>query len=301
LGERDHPMALGVGPTLILLAGGRARRFGGIKPLAPVGPQGEAVIDLGVSDALEAGFSDVIVVVNPKTGPVIEKHIAASWPSQVSVSFAVQAVPRGTVDAVCTARSRADPSKPFGVVNADDLYGVEALRMVVTTLAGGETNMMVGFRLDRALVGSDPVTRGVCEIEGGKLRSIQERRQVVATAEGFVADDGLEPRLLPGETVVSMNLWGFQPSMWAILRWAMDQATDASEDNEVLLPELIGRLVGGELDAEFPGSRELLVASTSAHCVGVTHPDDLALVQAEIRAEIATGQRAPQPFAQLLA
>jgi len=285
--------------SLVVLAAGRARRFGGIKPLAPVGPEGEAVIDLGASDAYAAGFSKIVVVVNPETGPVIEEHIRASWPSGAPVEFVVQAEPRGTVDAVNAARGAVDTSRPFSVVNADDLYGAAALRTAHDALAADLGNVLVGFELQHAISGSDPVTRGVCDVVDGTLHAISERRNVVRHGNRFVADDGLEPAELSGSTIVSMNLWGFEAQLWDVFDWVMDRTSDASVDNEVLLPELVGRIIRGELADDFPALAPFHVPTTSAACIGVTHPDDLALVQAQVADQIRNGERAATLFSSL--
>lgn len=276
--------------ALVVLAAGRARRYGGIKPLAPIGPAGEAVIDLLAGDALRAGFSRLVLVVNPDTGPTIESHVAQAWPSGVDVAFCVQQRPIGTVDAVLAAREAVDATAAFGVANADDLYGADALSVLGRHLAGRGTNCLVAFRLDRALVGDLPVTRGVCEVRDGTLAGITERRNVSRSGE-FQVDDGRSPSVLGDATLVSMNLWGFAPAMWGALGDAMARAEGASEDDEVLLPELVGRFVadGGEL-----GRFEVL--STTSRCLGVTHPDDLDLVRDEIAVEIERGERPADVF-----
>lgn len=208
-----------------------------MKPLAPIGPDGEAVIDLLAGDALRAGFNRLVLVVNPDTGPQIEDHVAASWPSDVDVAFAVQPRPIGTVDAVLAARGAVDESTPFGIANADDLYGTDALQVLGHHLAERGTNCLVGFRLDQALVGDLPVTRGVCTVRDGVLVGIAERRQVTHVDGSFRSADGAEPATLDPSSLVSMNLWGFAPSMWGVLEDAMTAAKGASEDDEVLLPE----------------------------------------------------------------
>lgn len=277
--------------ALVVLAAGRARRYGGIKPLAPIGPAGEAVIDLLAGDALRAGFSSLVLVVNPDTGPTIRAHVASAWPSRVEVAFGVQERPIGTVGAVLAARDAVDPSTPFGVANADDLYGADALSVLGGHLEGHGTNCLVGFRLDRALVGELPVTRGVCEVADGALTGITERRGVSRRDGAFHVDDGLEPEVLDDATLVSMNLWGFEPGMWDELRAAMDAAHGASEDDEVLLPELVDRLIARS------GARSRFeVLSTTSRCLGVTHPDDLALVRDELAGEIERGERPTAPF-----
>src|SRR5258708_22584473 len=93
----------GAGPALVILAAGRAKRYGGCKPLAPVGPHGEAVIDIVASDALAAGFEVIVMVLGPSTGPAIRYHVEHTWPGAVDVRFATQPAPLGTVHAVLCA------------------------------------------------------------------------------------------------------------------------------------------------------------------------------------------------------
>jgi hypothetical protein len=247
------------------------------------------VIDLIASDAYGAGFGHIVVVINPDTGPIIQEHIAARWPAEASVSFAIQERPLGTVHAVLSARGALNDHVPFAVCNADDLYGAAAMSTLGTHLIGDGTNCLVGFRLDRALVGDQPVTRGVCEVRGGQLVGIVERRKVMRTASGFISDDGLEPRSLDNDRLVSMNLWGFQASMWHVLQSAMDDAVDASEDKEVLLPEIVGT----QLEVSGMG---FTVLATDSPCVGVTHPDDLTIVKRDVAEQIARGERAATVF-----
>lgn len=275
-------------PTLVILAAGRARRYGGVKQLAPVGVNGEAVIDLIASDAYLAGFGHIVVVINPDTGPLIKEHVAQHWPTDARVSFVEQERPLGTVHAVLAAEEALDPSSAFGVANADDLYGHDAMLALGNHLRDVGTNCVVGFRLDRALVGDSPVSRGICVIENGRLVSIDERRQVHTHNDDFVADDGLEPRILPADTSVSMNLWGFENSMWTEFHRAMDEA-EASEDAEVLLPVIIGEGLAN-------GSLHVTALATNSYCVGVTHATDLPLVQEDVRFQVEKGLRPAHAF-----
>ncbi len=274
----------GAGPTLVILAAGRAKRYGGCKPLAPVGPHGEAVLDLVASDALAAGFATIALVLGPGTGPAIHYHVERTWPDAVDVRFALQPEPRGTVDAVLSAAEFVGDA-PYGVGNADDIYGVAGCTLLAEHLrGGGDANALVGYRLADALIGFSPVTRGICQVDAaGRLLGVDERRQVRALpGGGFVAGDGREPASLPGDVRVSMNLWGFSPEFHKVLQGALDAASDASEENEVLLPEVVARSLGTSAFSVLP---------TEGRCVGVTHPDDLALVQAEMNREIAGGER----------
>ncbi len=274
----------GAGPTLVVLAAGRAKRYGGVKPLAPVGTHGEAVIDLVASDALEAGFSTIVMVLGPSTGPAIRYHVEHTWPAAVDVRFATQPAPLGTVNAVLCASEHVG-DEPYGVGNADDIYGPDGCALLAEHLrAGGDTNALVGYRLADAVIGFAPVTRGICDVGAdGTLRGVHERRQVTATPEGsFVAGDGHEPAILSPDARVSMNLWGFTPAFHKTLQAAMDAAVDASEEAEVLLPEVV---------AQSLPTNSFDVLPAQGRCIGVTHPDDLPLVQAELNRQVAAGER----------
>ena len=272
------------GLTLVILAAGRAKRYGGLKPLAPVGTHGEAVIDLVASDALAAGFETIVLVLGPASGPAIRYHVEHTWPEAVDVRFATQPAPLGTVDAVLSA-SDCVGAVPYGVGNADDIYGRDGCALLAEHLrAGGDANALVGYRLADAVIGFSPVTRGICRVaDDGRLLGVDERRQVHATAGGgFVAGDGREPTTLSADARVSMNLWGFTADFHRTLRTAMDEAVDASQESEVLLPEVVARSLG---------SVSFTVLAARGRCVGVTHPDDLSLVQAEVNREVAAGER----------
>jgi hypothetical protein len=274
----------GADPALVILAAGRARRYGGVKPLAPVGPHGEAVIDLVASDAVAAGFGAIVLVLGPSTGPAIRYHVEHTWPGAVDVRFADQPAPLGTVHAVLIASDHVGGA-PYGVGNADDIYGQPACaQLVAHLLARGDANALVGYRLSDAVIGASPVTRGICRVgEDGMLVRVDERRQVTRTSEGgFVAGDGREPRELSPDARVSMNLWGFTPAFHRTLQAAMDAAVDASEEAEVLLPEVV---------ADSLPTSSFTVLQAHGRCIGVTHPDDLGLVQAELNRQVAAGER----------
>jgi hypothetical protein len=282
----------GAGPALVILAAGRARRYGGCKPLAPVGPHGEAVIDLVASDAVAAGFGTMVLVLGPSTGPAIRYHVERTWPEAVDVRFALQPEPLGTVNAVLSASEHVGDNA-YGVGNADDIYGRAACAQLATHLeADPDANALVGYRLEDAVVGTSPVTRGLCRVgDDGTLIGVDERRQVTRTPEGgFVAGDGREPAELSPDSRVSMNLWGFTPAFHKTLQAAMDAATDASEESEVLLPEVVGASLA---------TSSFKVLPAQGRCIGVTHPDDLALVQAELNRQVAAGERPVRLWASL--
>ncbi len=278
------------GPSLVILAAGRARRYGGVKQLAPIGKHGEGVIDLLAADAFAAGFDDVVIVVNEDTGPMIEQHVGWHWPKDHRITFALQEKQRGTVSAVLAAESDLDLTKPFGVSNADDLYGREAFMKLGQHLASSDRNCLVGFELDRALVGNLPVSRGLCQVDDdGRLTDIVERRNVHATTDGYDADDGLEPVSLSPLATVSMNLWGFQPTILPLMRAALDEH-DFAEEPELQLSTFVGRILREGPTIVFD------VLPTRSRCIGVTHAQDLPVAQLLVRLEIEVGQRPEYTF-----
>lgn len=295
-------MSPSAAPVLVVLAAGAARRYGGCKPLAPVGPSGEAVIDLVASDAVASGFGAIVLVIHPETGPAIRYHVERCWPSSVDVSFAEQRVPLGTTHATLAARSSIGTGQPFAVANADDVYGLEAFGLLSHQLATSDgEHALVGFQLARTVVTDDPVTRGICEVDSGEhLVAMTERRQVSRLSGGtyFSSLDGLQPEKLDGEATVSVNLWGFRPEIWDVFEAAMadsgldeeailDQLARGVEvpKAEVLLPEVVGAAIASGTGLP------VRVLRTDSRCLGVTHADDLPVVQGNLSRQVAWGTR----------
>jgi choline kinase len=302
--------------TLVLLAAGRGKRFGGCKPLAPVGPNLEALIDVVASDAIAAGFGRLVVVVNPDTGPLIRSHVARSWPSEVAVEFCVQQRPTGTVGALVAARGLVEPGDPFGVANGDDIYGFGALEMLHRHLSPGTSgtgvaspeapsaataeHVLVAFRLAATIVSDDPVTRGICEIDSSEhLIALTERRQIArdATRGEIRSSDGHQPEALPAKSLVSLNLWGFQADIWTLLAEAIStserhRARDGESQPELLLPEVVGSLLAGS-QASRQGQPPFRALVTDSRCIGVTHAADLPIVQGELAMQVVLGVRPP--------
>jgi hypothetical protein len=294
-------MTGGGAPSLVVLAAGMARRYGGCKPLAPIGPNGEAVIDLLVSDAVAAGFGRIVLVLHPETGPAVRYHVEQCWPESVEVAFAEQRLPLGTVHAVLAAKEAVGTDRAFAVSNADDVYGEVAMGLLARQLAGvsGE-HVLIGYHLRATVATDDPVTRGICEVgDDGYLTALTERRQVTRHGgDRFTAEDGLPPHELGGDLPASVNLWGFQPAIWPVLESAMDAsgidehallaaaaAGGEVPKSEVLLPEVVATMVacGSGLPVR--------VVTTGAKLVGVTHAADLPVVSAELARQVAWGTR----------
>jgi hypothetical protein len=295
-------MTGGAAPALVVLAAGMARRYGGCKPLAPIGPNGEAVIDLLVSDAVAAGFGRVVLVLHPETGPAIRYHVKRCWPASVDVHFAEQRLPLGTVHAVLAGRAALEEGSSFAVCNADDVYGEKAMGLLFDHLSTGmPEHVLIGYHLSATVATDDPVTRGICEVDpNGYLRVLTERRQVTRHDNGlsFTSEDGLEPSKLDGALPASVNLWGFQAAIWEYFDAAMKssgldeeallEAVAAGADlpkAEVLLPEVVATMVAKQ------EGLPVRVIVTDEKLVGVTHAADLPVVSAELARQVAWGIR----------
>ncbi|MEW6477270.1 MAG: NTP transferase domain-containing protein [Actinomycetota bacterium] len=280
-------------PTLVLLAAGMGSRFGGPKQIAPIGPGGSALIDYAARDAVAAGFGRLVLIVRGEIIEAVERHIEDHWPGEVRPEYvrqdlepaAVAAVaagrakPLGTAHALIAAADRLDG--PFGVANADDLYGASAFAMLAGHLAGGGGHTLVGYRLANTLLGDRPVNRALCAVDAdGNVTGIVEGAVNVGDGELTWRPIGApedEARPMKGDEPVSMNLWGFTPEILPVLTEAFAdyKASGAIEAGaELFLPNVVGenlRSAGGEVDVT------MLVSDD--RCLGVTHPDDVPLLQ----------------------
>jgi hypothetical protein len=282
-------------PTLVLLAAGMGSRFGGPKQIEPIGPGGSALIDYAARDAVAAGFGRLVLIVRGEIIEAVERHVAAHWPAGIRPEYVRQDLEASAVAAVAAGRAKplgtahalvaAAPSLdgPFGVANADDLYGASAFKLLADHLAGGGGHTLVGYRLANTLLGDRPVNRALCRVDpGGRLTGIVE-------GAVDVGDDGLtwrpigaaeaEAQAMKGDEPVSMNLWGFTPSIVAILTEAFaafSAGGGIAAGEELFLPNVVGEHLGP------PAGLDVTVLVSEDRCLGVTHPDDVPLLQATL-------------------
>ena len=252
------------GPTLVVLAAGRGRRFGGLKQLASVRADRSTVTDVLLQRAAEAGVERAVIVVRADIEPRIRAHLdAVGWPGIPTV-FAVQRRPRGTADAVLAARDVIEGSAI--VVNADDLYPASAFRMLVAHLrdTSSEENATIAFRLDHTLLGARPESRALLTVDdAGVLIGVREGRIEKTPVLQFVRDDRAEP--VQGDELVSMNIWGFRPSVFPAIEAAVSaHRTDAGE---LYLPDVVAQLVASGVTVRVLRSEET--------CIGLTYREDV--------------------------
>jgi NDP-sugar pyrophosphorylase family protein len=250
------------------MAAGMGVRFGGLKQLAPVGPNGEVFFDYSAHDAAAAGFNQFVFVVRSEIEAEMRAHVRDRWPASVPVEFVLQdqdprndglerAKPLGTAHAVLCTRPAVDGD--FAVINADDLYGPNGYRLLAAHLGrtAATEHALVGFQLaDTVPDTDDPVMRGICETDGeGNLISITET----------------EVRRGHPNVQVSLNMWGFHPSIFDHLETAVDEfvkSPAASSKAEVLLPTVVGDLLK---DSEI----SVKVLPGTDRWVGLTYSADL--------------------------
>ena len=285
---------------LVILAAGFGRRFGGLKQLAPVGPSGQAIMDYTANAAKSCGYEGIIVIVREDIHDEIAEHIARYWQEDLPVTLVDQGKVSGTAPAVLSAAPYIHG--PFGVANADDIYGEPALRALIEHFEAGRSgfsspdearklHLLVAYHVVRTVLTDAPVTRGLCEVDADdNLVSIEEHRVSLREdgrfdAEPLVVAAGKSPRVLEGNEWVSMNLWGFHPSILGHLAQAVDSYDVAhSGRRELLLPEVVGRGVHA-------GTVNVHVLETDERCIGVTHAEDVSIVHEELT--VATRPRAP--------
>lgn len=290
-------------PILLVLAAGMGSRYGGLKQIDPVGPSGEIIIDYSLYDAVKAGFRRFIFIVKKENEEAFQEVLFQHLPEDLELKMVFQdpqAVPDdfsipvgrekpwGTTHAICAAKEEIDA--PFAVINADDYYGPKAFQTVYQYLMEVDqptSQAMVGFHLRNTLTENGSVSRGVCNVENGKLTGIDERKAVFKDGDGarFELDD--VQHHLPGDTIVSMNFWGFHPDIMPLFEKDLDDffRNDVEKNplkSEALLPETVGRAVqSGQISVD--------VLTSGDTWMGVTYREDKERVATGFRDLVARG------------
>lgn len=293
--------------ALVIMAAGIGSRFGkGIKQLAPVGPNGEIIMDYSIHDALEAGFNKVVFIIRKDIEEEFRSVIGNRIEKITEVEYAFQALedlpagfekpedrtkPWGTGQAVLAAKKVL--SEPFMVINADDYYGKEAYVKVHDYLVQEQPQdgvmhiCMAGFRLGNTLSDNGSVTRGICHIDNGALVGVTETHDIFKTAEGAEtrSEDG-QVTALDVNSLVSMNMWGLTPAFMEVLEKGfvefLSEIKPGDLKKEYLLPEMIDRLIKA-------GKAKVDVLDTKDTWFGVTYQEDKASVTAAFEQLVKDG------------
>ena len=295
--------------TLLIMAAGIGSRFGGgIKQLAPVGPNGEIIMDYSIYDAMEAGFDKVVFVIRKDLetdfkeviGNRIEKIVEVAYayqevsdiPTAYREKYADRTKPWGTGQAILCCKDVV--KEPFLVINADDYYGKQAYVEAYNHLIAEQKKSdkiqvsMVGFILGNTLSENGGVTRGVCKVdENQMLTDIVETKNIVKVGKGAAirTEDG--DVTIDVESPVSMNMWGLQPEFFEVLETGFVDFLESCKNGylkaEYLLPTIVGDLL-------HKGKAEVTVLQSRDKWFGVTYPEDRQSVVEKIQALIDAGE-----------
>ena len=283
--------------TLVVMAAGMGSRFGGLIQIVPIGPKGEAILDFSVYDAVKAGFTKVVFVIKHAIEKDFKEFVGNRIEKKVKVEYVFQEIdklpegytcpetrekPWGTAHAILCCKDVV--KEPFAVVNADDYYGRSAfVKMAEFLKSDSDDYAMVGFRLMNTLTENGYVSRGVCEIENGELKSVTERTKIMDCK--FTEDDGATWTQLPEDTVVSMNLWGFRPDVFGYIETGFKKFLDEKIDvpkSEYYLPTVVSERIERK-----EKSVKVLIAEDKWY--GVTYKEDKQVVVDAIGKMVADG------------
>ncbi|MGN1307279.1 MAG: NDP-sugar synthase [Faecousia sp.] len=291
-------------PTLVVMAAGMGSRFGGLKQMTPVDSQGNSILHYSLYDAYTAGFGKVVFIIKEAIAEDFKK-VTAGLERYLEVAYVYQETdklpegytvpegrvkPWGTGHAVLCAKEEIDGD--FAVINADDFYG----RGAFTTLAdffreehADNEYAMVGYLLRNAMTDNGYVARGVCEIENGYLTGVTERTHIEKRGENAAfTEDGAHYEPLSGNTVVSMNFWGFTPRILKELEERFPKFLDENLPKNPTKCEFFLPTVANAQIHEGLGSVRVL--HTDETWYGVTYREDLPSVQAAIAALRESGK-----------
>jgi len=288
-------------PTLLVMAAGMGSRYGGLKQIDPVGPNGETIIDYSIYDAMRAGFGKLVFVIRKDIEQPFKETVGARFERRIAVEYVFQELenipapftvpagrtkPWGTTQAVLAAANIVH--EPFAVINADDFYGAESYRVIAEHLTSGSDDYaMVGFILRNTLSDFGSVARGVCRVsDRGYLEKIEELTNIVREGNGAsnTAPDGTV-RKLTGDEPVSMNYWGFTPRIFAQLKDLFHRFLERSGNDlkaESYVPMAVGELVAA-------GEARVKVLQSRDPWFGVTYREDRPRVVESIRRLIDAG------------
>ena len=286
--------------SLVIMAAGLGSRYGGNKQVDGIGPHGEILMEYSIYDALRAGFGRVVFIIKPEMremmeglcgrlsgrtaldGSPVEAVCVFQDFSSVPAFYSIpkgRTRPFGTVHALLCAAEAV--REPCCVINADDFYGLDAYRQMARTLRRLPAEgcaAMVGYLLKNTASLHGTVTRGLCVRRDGFLGSVQETRNIRLYPDGTLREENAG-RLLDPDAVVSMNFWGFMPSIFPVLRQDFENFLRAAGDDpraERLLPEMVD-------DRLRQGTLKVSLLSSAGQWFGMTYREDRESVAQALR------------------
>jgi NDP-sugar pyrophosphorylase family protein len=294
-------------PTLLVLAAGMGSRYGGLKQIDPVGPTGETIIDYSIYDAIRAGFGSLVFVIRRDIERAFRETIGRRFEDKIAVDYVFQELdkvpqpfsvpssrskPWGTAHAILMGSEAV--STPFAVINADDFYGRASYQVLALHLTSPEPDpAMVGFVLENTLSEFGSVSRGVCKTSAdGYLESVVELTRIEPSEQGIRYTDAVgQAHPLSGKELVSLNMWGFTPSIFRSLREQFTSFLSAHGQDpkaEFFIPSVINELVNQR-------ESKVKVLRTPASWFGITYKEDRPRVVESIRNLVSKGEY-PNPL-----
>ena len=290
-------------PTLVVLAAGMGSRYGGLKQIDEFGPQGEAIIEYSIFDAIRAGFGKVVFIIRRSIETDFKTFVGGKFEGRITVEYAFQELdvlpegftvpegrekPWGTAHAMMMAKSCVN--EPFAIINADDFYGADAYQVMADYLSQLDNEStayaLLGYYVKNTLSENGSVSRGVCELDNDKLlTSITERTKIYPINNTIVYEEDGDTAELSPETPVSMNFMGFAPSVFHLLEDKFVkflQKNVNTPKSEFFIPLALSEFVE-------EGLATVEVLETSAKWFGVTYKEDKAAAQAQLADLIDAG------------
>ena len=283
--------------TLLVMAAGMGSRYGGLKQLEPVGPNGETIIDYSIYDAIEADFSKVVFIIRKDFEGLFKEKISDKFSNKIKIAFAFQDInylprgfscpknrikPWGTGHAILSAQHLI--KEPFIVINGDDFYGRKTFKVIAEYYKQGSRKFsMVSFRLDNTLSSNGSVSRGLCSVIDQELGKVVETHGLEVVETRIISDD--KALILDGSEKVSMNVWGFTPSLFKYLNemfvdFLNHQGSELK--SEFLIPTVVNNLIQTEKES-------VRVLNSDENWFGVTYKADHPFVIGKIKNLISNG------------
>ncbi|HZH73376.1 MAG TPA: sugar phosphate nucleotidyltransferase [Mariniphaga sp.] len=290
-------------PTLLILAAGMGSRFGGLKQVEPVGPNGEAIIDYSIYDAIKAGFGKVVFVIRESFADEFKEKIGSKLQDKIQIEYVYQELdnlpegyslpenrekPWGTAHAILVARDAI--KEPFCALNADDFYGYNAYKVMADFLnSSADPNefSMVGYKLKNTLSKHGSVSRGVCEVdEMNNLQKIVETTKILIKDSQIISVESDDSELLlSGNESVSMNIWGMKPQIFDILENKFKKFLDNHINelkSEMFIPSVIFEMIKDN-------QAKVKVLKADSPWFGVTYKEDKPIVVEQLKKLIEEG------------
>ncbi len=284
-------------PILVIMAAGMGSRYGGLKQIDPVDPQGHIIIDFSIYDAVEAGFEKVVFIIKKANEEAFKESIGSRVSDKIKVEYVYQELekipagyqvpegrvkPFGTGHAILCCKEVLDG--PFAVINADDYYGKHAYKAIYDYLMNHQDDekyryAMVGYDLKNTLTENGHVARGVCETnEEGLLTKICERTHIEKRGDQavYTEDDGATWTEIPMDSTVSMNIWGFSQSILKELETGFENFLKEELPGNPMKAEYYLPMAVGELLQE--GKAVVQVLNSRDKWFGVTYKEDKEMV-----------------------